>query len=155
MKFDDPFALGEDSRTQKLVFYIPSKRSDNTELGILLRAQACHSVMNFLLRRLGGATMVEARGYYMDDKKVTHSETTTLCISYFKKKDRSKDLELEIRDIANSLAVEFDQKALAVSLNDHLHFFEPTPAYKEKYRSLLDNLESKKIKKNGFRKYLD
>lgn len=155
MNFEDPFAIGKDSRTQKLIFYIPSKRSDNTELGILLRAQACHSVMNFLLRRLGGATMVEAKGYYNDDKGFTHSETTTLCISYFQEEVRSTALDLEIRDIANSLAVEFDQKALAVSMNDHLVLFEPNTAYKKNYRLIQRQLESKNVKKNGFRKYLD
>lgn len=154
MDYFKPFEKTEDSLDQKIVFYLPSKRKDNTELGILLRAQATHAVMNFLLKNLGGATMMEGRGYFKDDCGVVHSEQTTLCTSYFSSKKLTQKLKEEINHVANSLAVEFNQDTIAVSLNGTLGFFSPTPNYKNEYNKKFKKLwESGKMDPIGFRKY--
>jgi len=150
------FEKTTNSLDQELIFYIPSKRKDNTELGILLRAQATHAVMNFLIAKLGGATMIEVRGYFQGDKNKIHSENTTLCISYFAESQLNDWLKKDIAHIANSLAIEFEQETLAVSLNSMMIFFSPTAKYRYRYENEFKPLwENKKMAPIGFRKWVD
>jgi hypothetical protein len=150
MKYTYPLKKTKFSLDEKIVFYIPSKRKDDTELGILLRAQATHAVMNFLLKELGGATLIEGKGYFADKSGKIHCENTTLCISYCRKsKFSSSWMMKEIELIANSLAIELEQDTLAVSINDILLPYSPKEQYRNKYPSLIEQNPF------GFRKYLN
>jgi hypothetical protein len=147
-KQTDKHAPPHPSLDQQIAFYIPSKRKDDTELGVLIRAQAIHAVMNFLLKELGGATMTEGRGYFADGSGKIHSENTTICLSYFEKSKMKDSFFKEIEWVANSLAIELEQDSIAVSINEKLYSYSPTDSYRNKYPSY--------IKKNvfGFQKYL-
>jgi hypothetical protein len=91
--------LPKNKKEHKVTFYVPSRTPEgafaNGERGLLI-----DSLMRFLLRELKGATLVEAKGYFLQKMSGFDCEDV-------------KNLET-INQMANSLAIEFKQECNAM-----------------------------------------
>lgn len=138
-----------------VTLYVPSKLS-NGQLIAADRENLIKAAMNFLLREMHGATQIQGVGYYLGDEvngeRELHEEEVTLCKSLCTTQTFVEQ-RANLRRLANSLAIEFEQEAFAVEIDGEMHFFSPTPAYKKRYKEMVESGEMDGV--SGYHKYID
>lgn len=96
------------------------------------RQSLIDGVMRYLLLELKGATHVQGTGYFVDEATMhVHKEDVTLCYSFCQ--DLSTDRLKEINEMANGLAIEFNQLSIAVEVDNVMYLFQPTQVYRDVY----------------------
>ena len=131
-----------------ITFYIPTRHKDKSAIPIKLHQQLVLATMNFLLSELGGASLTEANGFYVEDKQL-HQENVTLCKS-FCKLDALETNNDQIITLANGLAIACDQDSLGVEIDGVLYFFQVSKYYKQ-----LNKWHRDKGKKTYYEVYLE
>jgi hypothetical protein len=147
-------------RTDKchtITLYIPSKLNTGEPIAGIDREGLVEAAMNFLLLEMGGATQTEGTGYYAEKgpkgkiAKV-HEEHVTLCTSLCSTETFVKQRD-NLRRLANSFAIEFQQESIAVVIDDEMHFFSPTDAYIKRYNAMVMSGKMKGV--SSYHKYID
>ena len=140
-----------------ITLYIPSNVRTGELIKGIDREKLVDAAMKFLLTKLGGATQTEGVGYYAEfkpngDIKQIHDEKVTLCRSLCTTEAFVKHRD-DLRRLANSFAIEFQQESFAVEIDGEFHFFSPTDAYEKQYRRLVKLGTIKSVL--GYEPYID
>lgn len=143
--------LPDDPLQSKLVFYLPSKHGYR-EISREDRARLVQATLNYLVTRFVGATELEGTGSWRNDKGAFVSERVTLCYSFLPENQPNHNAKIEINQLANALAVQFEQDSLSVEINGAMYFFSPTKTYRHNYQRLKDKMQPGE--EWGFEKWL-
>jgi hypothetical protein len=139
-----------------ITLYIPSKVRAGKLITGIDRKKLVDAAMKFLLTKLGGATQTKGVGYYAElkpngDIDKIHAEKVTLCRSLCTTENLVKH-RADLRRLANSFAIEFQQASIAVEIDGEFHFFSPTDAYETQYRRLVKSGTIKSVL--GYEQYI-
>ena len=111
------------------------------------------AVMNFLLIEMGGGTRQEVVGSFMNSQEAVTTEDVTICFAYCSPDVLTRNLQ-NINQVANSMAIEFNQESLAVVIDGEMYFFAPNAAYKHRFEKYVAKVGRGKAEPFGYRKYL-
>ncbi len=140
----------KDPLEARIAFYLPSN-SKGKVMQDSKRQLLIESTMKFLVKELGGGTQIDALGSFEMDAEVV-SEKVTICYSFLSK-ERLTIHEREINQIANALAIEFEQDSIAVEVNDKFYLFAPNAKYIQNYKRDMTNAIARGTEW-GYRKWL-
>lgn len=121
----------EDPLEARIAFYLPSK-SKSKVMQDSKRQLLIEGTMKFLIKELGGGTQIDALGSFQMNGEVV-SEKVAICYSFLSKTNLAVH-EREINQIANALAIEFEQDSIAVEVNDKFYLFSPNASYIRNYK---------------------
>lgn len=140
-----------------IILYIPSKLNTGDPIEGIDRKMLVDAAMKFLLAKMDGATQMEGLGYYAEKDDAgevvqVHTEDVTLCKSLCTTKTFVEQRD-NLRRLANSFAIEFQQESIAVEIDGEFHFFSPTDSYERQYHRMVASGAMDDV--DGYRKYID
>lgn len=137
----------------RVVFYVPSKIKDGSIVPAD-REKLLQAVRSALVTLFLGSTEYNATGSFRKDGDgPIITENVTLCYACCTEKLFEEHIR-EINQLANALAIEFQQDTIAVELNGTMYNFAPTDKYVERYRALKDKVTSGGAQEWGYEKWL-
>lgn len=141
----------------RVAIYIPSRtKAGHVEHDGISQDDLLKVVLNFFTFEFGGATAIEAKGYFVHpEKSRTQEEPITIVYANASEKLVTKHMPT-IEELANDLAVRLDQTSVAFEVGSTMYFASPTPRYRDINKWLLPQLLSAKPEqKRGWSKYVD
>lgn len=127
--------------TKRVAFYLPSNVKGKT-MSAGRRADLIQATMNFLVTELGGGTQTEATGSFAGEGGKLIQEDVTICYGWMSKATFKKN-EREINQIANALAIEFEQESLAMELDGKFYLVAPKQKYRDYYDANIKGARTK------------
>jgi hypothetical protein len=127
---------GIEIKPHRFAVYLPSENEDGLPIEEKRYEVLCKMTGEFLCVELGGATIYQAEGMWVNDPKnpesvkKPHRENVQVAESYCKKsilKDKAK----RVRDFVNALAIEFKQAEMVCVIDGEMAFFKPEKEYRK------------------------
>ncbi len=115
------------------------------------RARILQSVRNALVTLFFGATEFEATGSFQGATSLI-TESVTICYAFCTHELMGTHMK-EINQLANALAIVFEQDSIAVEVDATMYQFSPTPAYKARYDALIKKVARGDAASWGFDKW--
>lgn len=137
-----------------ITFFVPAK-ANNKEAITAEQDSIFKAVRNFMVVELGGLTAIKTDGYFQNSKTNTvDREETIACYSYCTEEKLDANAAA-IPQLANAIAIEFDQTCVSVAIDDKFYSYAPSEKYRSEYRSRLAALRGAPKDTWGYRKYVD
>ena len=141
----------------RVAIYIPSRtRAGDMKHDGISQDDLLKVVLNFFTFEFGGATAVEAKGYFVHpEKSLTQEEPVTIVYANASETLVASHMPT-IEELANDLAVRLDQTSVAFEVGSTMYFASPTSRYRDINKWLLPKLLSgDQEQKRGWSKYVD
>lgn len=125
---------------ERVAFYIPSRTaSGKDEYDGIVHDDLVRVVTNFLTFEFGGATVVQALGFYVHEVNLRVQDEKVIVAYAFGTTDLVGQHRNTIEALANDLCCRFDQTAVAFEIGGAMYLAAPT----SKYRSLSQHIFEK------------
>jgi hypothetical protein len=140
------------AKGSRVAFYLPSKIGAR-EIPDINRRDLLQSTRNAFVMLFGGATEFHARGTYLAAGKFAN-ELVTVCYAFCDSATSDRNGK-QITQLANALAIEFQQWSLGVEISGTFYEFSPTEAYRQRYQRLKQKCLQGRAEKWGYLKWLE